>query len=125
MSIIEQHGHAVPASHGNVWESIAIEIAHCHGLGKGAGGVALGGPEGAVAIALQDAYRAITSIIVPGDGKVEIAVAVEVPHRCGIDKAKAGVVLGVLERAVSIAQQHTYRAIPQVSNEVEMAITVK
>ena len=73
----------------------------------------LGGLEGAVAIAQQDAYRARALTTEHGvqriqvrHNQIEMAIAVEVPHRHGGDgQGAGGVALRGLESAVAIIQQ--------------------
>ena len=88
--------------------AVAVEIPDGHRGWTIAGGIALGGLEGAVAVAQEHAHRAVGKII--RNRQVGVAVAVEIAHRHRIGRMAAVVVDGGLEGAVAVAQQHAHRA---------------
>src|SRR5207248_1380380 len=90
--------------HGEVEMAVAIKVAHGHRDRMGAGGVALGGLEGTVALAQQDRHGAIRKDGV-GHGEVEMAIAIKIPHRQRAGMGAGSVALYGLEGAVAIAQQ--------------------
>src|SRR5437899_1445175 len=73
-------------SHCQIGDAVAIKVSHRDRGGAGAGGIALGGQEGAVPFARQD-----TDGIFVYHGEVRDAVTVEVPHRHGYWIAAGGV----------------------------------
>ena len=68
---IQQDGHITGKY--QIGETIATKVRHCYNT-TGAGGVALAGPEGAVAVAQQDTHRSRLRAY----GEIDMAVVVEV-----------------------------------------------
>src|SRR5579871_2790574 len=93
--------------------TVAVEISYRHSLEvEESRGKALGGLEGAVAIAQQHADRAVSIC----RHQVELAVAVEVPDRHRESRRTDAVTLRRLECAVAIAQEDSHPAVGMVGS---------
>jgi hypothetical protein len=75
------------------------------GSRTGAGGVADGRLEGAVAVAQKNTHVAAAKV---GHGEAKSSVAGEIPHHQGTRIVPGGIVPSGLKGAVAISQQHTH-----------------
>src|SRR5262249_19689456 len=113
VAVAQEHSHAAAAivGHGEVEPAVAVEVFHRHGMGAISGGEGPRTQEAGVAVAQEPADRVIGVPQNPGvgRGKVEQAVVVHVSHSHGSGVPSGGKGAGVLEGAIAVAQEHSYR----------------
>ncbi|OLD92027.1 MAG: hypothetical protein AUI36_47720 [Cyanobacteria bacterium 13_1_40CM_2_61_4] len=108
ISIAQQQAHFYGVRHSQIYFEIAVEVRCYHREGK-TRCIVSGILERAIAIPQKDRHLLVILVNRCGDGKVFLAVAIEVSHgESGSTKVQCPVA-GRLKRAIPVAQEHIQR----------------
>src|SRR5579871_5559438 len=122
--VADEDTHSGAALGDDIEMAIAVKVSHGHEDPHL--GIDLRGLEGPVAVAEQYTYDLGNISGIPGDSHVELAIAVEITYRQGVNLTKAGrEALGGLQGAIAIAQEHTYPATRVRGHQVKLAVTIQ